>query len=129
LQTDAKIVFQCGFDVVWCTQYRAPVLIGQIEDRLPAIIAEVVEEKEARLAALEVRPAYVRLSVEVSPNLGIHRLVKAIKSRSAHVLRSEFPSLRTRLPSMWTNSYLVTTVGGGAPSAMIEQFLNEQKTR
>lgn len=69
------------------------------------------------------------MTIEISPKFGIHRLVKAMKARSATALRAEFPSLRSRLPSLWTNSYLVTTLGIGAPSSMIEQYVDEQKTR
>ena len=55
---------------------------------------------------------HVHLVVEVDPQFGVHRLVKAIKGRSSRVLREEFSWLRSRLPSLWTNSYFVATVGG-----------------
>jgi putative transposase len=114
---------------VWCTQYRAPVITDEIERRLSEIITEVAEEKGARLLTLDISPVHVHGVVEVSPRFGIHRLVKAMKSRSAGVLRTEFPSLRSRLPSLWTNSYLVTTVGAGAPGSMIQHYVDNQKTR
>jgi putative transposase len=41
-------------------------------------------------------------------------------------LRSEFPRLRSRLPSLWTNSYFVATVGG-APLSIIKQYIENQK--
>ncbi|MFQ9813921.1 MAG: transposase [Hominenteromicrobium sp.] len=34
--------------------------------------------------------------------------------------------LRTRLPSLWTNSYFVATVGG-APLEVIKQYSESQK--
>jgi hypothetical protein len=54
--------------------------------------------------------------VERDPQYGIHRLVKQIKDRSSRLLREEFASLKRRLPTLWTNSYFVATVGG-APSS------------
>jgi putative transposase len=57
---------------------------------------------------------HVHLLVEVDPQLAIHRLVKAIEGRSTRVLCQEFPWLQSRLPTLWTNSYFVATVGGGA---------------
>lgn len=60
---------------------------------------------------LETMPDYVHLLVEVDPQYGVHKLVKAIKGRTSRVLREEFPWLKTRLPTLWTNAYLVTTVG------------------
>lgn len=38
----------------------------------------------------------------------------------------EFHSLKTRLPTLWTNSYFVSTVGG-APLSVIKQYIENQK--
>ncbi len=56
------------------------------------------------MIALEVMPDHVHLLVEVGPQFGIHRLVKLMKGRSFHILRQEFPWLKSRLPTLWTNS-------------------------
>jgi hypothetical protein len=42
------------------------------------------------------RPLHLRMNVD--PSFGIHRVVKRMKGRSSHDLRSEFPSLKSRLP-------------------------------
>jgi putative transposase len=78
------------------------------------------------LIALEITPDHVHLLVEVDPQLGIHRLVKYIKGVTSHDLRKEFPSLSSRLPSLWTNSYFVSTVAG-APLEVIKQYVENQK--
>jgi putative transposase len=57
-------------------------------------------------------PDYVHLLVGCDPQVGIHRLVKLLKGSSAHALRAEFPALKRRLPSLWTNAYFVSSVGG-----------------
>lgn len=75
---------------------------------------------------MEIRPDQVHLLVEVDPQFGIHRLVKYIKGVTSHELRKEFNSLRTRLPSLWTNSYFCSTVGG-APLEVIKQYVENQK--
>ncbi len=64
--------------------------------------------------------------VEVDPQFGIHRLVRLIKGRSSRLLRQEFPALKSRLPTLWTNSYFVSTVGG-APLAVIKKYVENQK--
>jgi putative transposase len=125
----AKVSFHCTFDVVWCTQYRAPVLDTDIAERLKVLIGDVVTHKNAWLVRADVTPACVHLVLEVSPQLGVHRLVKAIKAHSARVLRTEFPSLRSRLPSLWTNAYLVATTGRQPPSVQIQSFIAQQPTR
>ena len=72
-------------------------------------------------------PDHVHLLLDVDPQLGIHKAVKAIKGKSSRVLRSEFKSLTTRIPSLWTNSYFVSTVGV-APLSVVKQYIESQKT-
>ena len=57
-------------------------------------------------------PDHVHLLVTCDPKYGIHRLAKQIKGRSSRLLRQVFPTLRSRLPTLWTNSYFVATTGG-----------------
>jgi putative transposase len=128
VRTNASFAFACAYQVVWCPKYRRPVIGGRLETRLKQIIAEVIEEKGAWLIELETMPDHVHLVVEVDPQLGVHRLVKAIKGRSSRVLREEFPWLKSRLPSLWTNSYFVTTVGGASLS-VIKRYVEAQKDR
>jgi len=71
-------------------------------------------------------PDHVHLLVDVAPQFAIHRLVKVMKGRSSRLLRQEFPQCRTRLPSLWTNSYFVSTVGGAA-LAIIKKYIENQK--
>jgi putative transposase len=66
--------------------------------------------------------------VEVDPQFGVHRLVKAIKGRSSRALREDFPWLRSRLPSLWTNSYFVVTVSR-ARLSVIKRHVETQKDR
>lgn len=84
---------------------------GRIEARLKEIVREVLDEKGAWLVKVEVMPDHVHLLVEVDPRLGVHRLVRAIKGRSSRLLREDLPALKSRLPTLWTNSYFVATVG------------------
>ena len=69
---------------------------------------------------------HVHLLLEIDPQYGVHKAVKQIKGYSSHILRIEFPWLKSRLPSLWTNSYFVSTVGG-APLAVIRQYIEDQK--
>lgn len=128
LRSNSNITFQCAFHVVWCPKYRRRVLGGRVETRLKEIVREVVSDKEAWLVEMEVMPDHVHLLVEVDPQFGVHRLVKAIKGRSSRVLREEFPALKSRLPTLWTNSYFVATVGG-APLEQIKTYVQNQKNR
>ena len=124
--TNNNIAWVCKYHVVWTPKYRRKVLTEEIAKRLKEIAYEVCQEREAKIIELEVMPDHVHLLVEVDPQYGIHRLVKQIKGRSSRLLRSEFTSLKRRLPTLWTNSYFVATVGG-APLSVIKQYIENQK--
>src|SRR5882724_8639181 len=111
-KSNNNVVYSCKYHVVWCPKYRRSVLVNGVDDRLKEIIQDVCTESRAEILELEVMPAHIHLLVEVDPQYGMHRLVRAIKGRSSRLLRQEFPWLKSRLPTIWTNSYFVSTVGG-----------------
>ena len=121
-----NVVYSCKYHVVWCPKYRRKVLVDGVDERLKEIAQAVAEEMRFEIVEMEVMPDHVHMLVEVDPQLGIHKAVKRIKGRSSHDLREEFPWLRRRLPSLWTNSYFVSTVGG-APLAIMKQYIEDQK--
>jgi putative transposase len=75
---------------------------------------------------LEVMLDYVHLLVQVDPQFGIHWLVRLLKGRSSQLLRQEFPRLKSRLPTLWTNSYFVSTTGG-APVELVKRYIEGQQ--
>lgn len=97
-----------------------------IETRLKDMIRQVCQEHHAEVEDLEVMPDHVHLLVSIDPQFGIHRLVKLIKGRSSRLLRQQFPVLKRKLPTLWTNSYFVGTTGG-APLRLIKQSIEQQK--
>ena len=125
-KSNKNVVYSCKYHVVWCPKYRRGVLVTGVDARLKDIIQSVCAESRAELLKLEVMPDHVHLLVEVDPQYGIHRLVRQIKGRSSRLLRQEYPWLKSRLPSLWTNSYFVSTVGG-APLEVIKQYIENQK--
>lgn len=126
LKSNHNVVYSCKYHVIWCPKYRRPVLVEGIDERLKAIIRDVATETRSDVIELEVMPDHVHLLVEVDPQFGIHRFIKMAKGRSSRFLRQEFPWLRSRLPTLWTNSYAVLTVGG-APRAVIKRYVENQK--
>ena len=97
-----------------------------MDKRLKEIIQQTAAEFEATIIELEVTPDHVHLLCEVDPQFGVHRLVGYMKGRSSRQLRQAYSWLRSRLPTLWTHSYFVATVGG-APLSMIKQYIENQK--
>ena len=76
---------------------------------------------------MEIMPDHVHLLMEVDPQFGIHKAVNHIKGITSFNLRKEYKHLTTKLPTLWTNSYFVSTVGG-AHLEIIKQYIESQKT-
>lgn len=125
-KSNNNVVYSCKYHVVWCPKYRRKVLVDGVDVRLKELIQETCNKLHVVLLEMEIMPDHVHLLLEVNPQYGIHKAVKQIKGYSSKVLREEFPCLRTRIPTLWTNSYFVSTVGG-APLAVIKQYIENQK--
>ncbi len=121
-----NITHDCHYHVVWCPKYRRRVLTHPIQERFKELAKQVCSERNAEIISIEAMPDHIHLVVSVDPQYGIHRLVKQIKGRSSRVLRIEYPELKRRLPTLWTNSYFVATTGG-APIAVIRKYVESQK--
>ena len=121
-----NITYSCKYHVIWCSKYRRKVLVEEVGQRLKELIVGVASELRVDIIEMEIMPDHVHLLLEVDPQFGIHRAVKNIKGKTSKILRAEFISLRTRLPSLWTNSYFVATVGE-APLEVIKQYIESQK--
>ena len=111
-RSNRNIVSHCHYHVVWCPKYRRKVLVNGIDERLKGLIQENVERWGQEFVQVEVMPDHVHLLAGCDPQFGIHRLVKFVKGATAHQLRQEYPTLKHKLPSLWTNSYYVGTTGG-----------------
>ena len=119
-------VFSLKYHVVWCPKYRRSVLTPPVDGRLKELLAEVAAEHGMTIHAAEVMPDHVHLFVESDPTLCVAEIVNRFKGRSSHVLRQEFPSLRSRLPTLWSRSYFASTVGAVSEQT-IRRYIEAQK--
>ena len=125
-KSNNNVIYSCKYHVVFCPKYRRPVLVDGVDDRLKELIKETCDQLNVEIIEMEIMTDHVHLLMEVAPQYGIHKAVKRIKGYSSRVLRQEFPWLKSRIPTLWTNSYFVSTVGG-APLSVIKQYIEDQK--
>ena len=125
-KSNNNVIYSCKYHVVFCPKYRRPVLVDGVDDRLKKLIKETCNQLNVEIIEMEIMPDHVHLLMEVDPQYGIHKAVKRIKGYSSRVLRQEFSWLKSRIPTLWTNSYFVSTVGG-APLSVIKQYIEDQK--
>ena len=128
-KSNNNVIYSCKYHVVFCPKYRRPVLVDGVDDRLKELIKETCDQLNVEIIEMEIMPDHVHLLMEVDPQYGIHKAVKRIKGYSSRVLRQEFPWLKSRIPTLWTNSYFVSTVGGAPLSVIkLERLQNIRST-
>ena len=123
---NAGAVFSLKFHLVWCPKYRRPVLAGRVDERLKELLTEVATEHGMTIHAMEVMPDHVHLFVEADPTLCVAEIVNRLKGRTSLILRQEFPSLRSRLPTLWSRSYFAATVGA-VSEGTVRRYIEAQK--
>lgn len=119
-------VYSCQYHVVFCPKYRRPVLDNGVDERLKELILQQQEEYGYLVLGMEVMPDHVHLLLDVNPQVGIKSVVSKIKGFTSHELREEFPSLKSRLPTLWTRSKFVSTVGSVSMSVVMK-YIEDQK--
>ncbi len=126
--SNAGAVYSLGYHLVWCPKYRKPVLVGQVEVRLKELLAERCSERGWEIVALETMPDHVHLFVRADPTDAPAYIANQLKGYTSRVLRREFPHLRSALPTLWSRSYFVSSVGAVSES-MIRRYIEDQRTR
>lgn len=122
-----NIVYSCKHHVVWCSKYRRKILTDGVDVRLKDLLLEYAKKISVDILEIEILPDHIHLLIEVDPQFGIHKAIKLLKGYTSKVLRSEFPFLRTKLPTLWTNSYFITTADSVSLET-IKKYIENQKT-
>ena len=104
-------VYDLGLHVVWCPKYRRRVLGGRVAARLRELIEAKATERGWEIIAVEVMPDHVHLFVKHEPKASASYVANQFKGYTSRVLREEFPHLRSRMPTLWSSSLFVASVG------------------
>jgi putative transposase len=123
---NAGAVFSLKYHLVFCPKYRKPVLQGAVAERLKTLLAEKATALQVTLHTLEVMPDHVHLFVESDPGLAPAKLAAQFKGYTSRLLRQEFRFLRSQLPSLWSRSYYIGSVGH-VSAATVRRYIEHQK--
>lgn len=121
-----SIVYSCQYHVIFCPKYRRPVLVDGIDDRIKELILEGQTEYGYEVIEMEVMPDHVHLILDVDPRLGVNNIVGKIKGYTSHTIRTEFPSIKSRLPSLWTRGKFISSVGS-VSLEVVKAYIENQK--
>ena len=123
---NAGAIFGLKYHIVWCPKYRRKVLTEQIANRLRELLYHKTKQLNMQIHALEIMPDHVHLFVESDPTWAVAGITNALKGYTSRILRQEFPSLRSRLPTLWGRSYYAGTVGH-VSEATVRKYIESQK--
>ena len=119
-------LYNIGFHIIWCPKYRRKVLVDGIDERLKELLLEKAKNLEIQIDQMEVMPDHVHLFVKCKPTLAVHHIINQLKGYTSVILRREFPKLKSRLPTLWTRSYYVESVGHISEET-IRKYIEDQK--
>lgn len=120
------MVFSCQYHVVFCPKYRRKVLVNGIDERLKEVFPDIAASCGCSILQMEVMPDHVHLLVDLAPGIGIEDFVAKLKRQSSHIIRSEFPYMKSRLPSLWTRGKFISSVGAVSLD-VVKQYIESQK--
>lgn len=124
--SDGRMIYSCQYHVIFCPKYRRPVLEGNISEKLKQLILEKQKEYGYDVLDMEVMSEHVHLVLDINPKKGVVTVVNMIKGYTSHELRKEFPALKSRLPTLWTHSKFISSVGS-VTLEVVKKYIEEQK--
>ncbi len=125
-KTGSHLTYSCQYHVIFCPKYRRKVLTAPIDTRLKELLLQIAEQYQFSILEMEVMPDHVHLLIDCNPRFGIMEAVTKLKGISSRILRDEFPVLKQRIPSLWTRSSFISSVGA-VSLEVVKQYIEDQK--
>ena len=114
------------YHFIWCPKYRRPVIVGAVAKRMDKLLKQKCLELKCTIIELAIRPDHIHIFLQAPPTISPNLLVGQLKGFTSHEIRKEFPKIKSRMPTLWTRSYFVSTHGHVSDEAIIK-YINEQK--
>lgn len=120
------LTYSCQYHVIFCPKYRRKIFKPPYDTILKEKFLKIAEQYSFEIIEMEVMPDHVHLLIDCNPRFGISECIKKLKSISAHEMRGEYPEFKSKLPTLWTRSAFVSTVGS-VSLEVVKQYIEDQK--
>jgi putative transposase len=127
-KSGASSVYSLKYHLVFCPKYRKHILVGDVETRLKELLTEKALQLGVEIHIMETMPDHVHMFIETSPIKPLNYTVSQLKGFTSRMLRKEFPHLKSKLPSLWTRSYYIGSIGHVSEKT-VRQYIANQKTK
>lgn len=127
LDNNNHSVFAMYYHLVLVIKYRRNVIDDVISNRLREIFENI--QPSYNIAAQEWNhdKDHVHMFLNCLPTQSPADIMQNIKGFTSKILREEFEQL-SKMPSLWTRSYFVSTAGNVC-SETIKKYVENQKSR
>jgi len=119
-------VYNINYHIIWCVKYRKKLLVGNLELRLKELLLQKAKDIDVTIKKMETDKDHIHMFISASPTSGIHWIVQQFKGVTSRILRQEFSDARTKVPSLWTRSYYVETIGHISEDIILK-YIEDQK--
>lgn len=120
------LIFSCQYHVVFTPKYRRKVLVNQTASKLKELILAKQTDFHFNLIEMEIMPDHVHLLISVNPKYGVYSVISKLKGFTSFTLRSQDPKLKSRLPTLWTRSSFISSVGSVSLD-VVKKYIENQK--
>lgn len=125
-KTSNTCVYNCSYHFIWATKFRRKVLNAEMQETLKKLIIEKCEAMDWKIKALETCEEHIHLFISTGPNCAPQFIIGQIKGYTSRIMRDMYPVLKQKLPTLWTRSYYVDTVGCLREDT-IKKYIEQQK--
>lgn len=119
-------VYNTCYHIIWCTKYRRNVLQPHIQEKLKELLNEKAKGIGVKIESMETMEDHIHIFVSANPTLAPHYIVQQFKGFTSHELRKHYPEVKSKLPTLWTRSYYIETIGHISEDT-IKRYIENQK--
>ncbi len=113
------------YHIVWITKYRRRKFVQVHRLRCREIIYSICSEYEWIPETFEVSADHVHLYLVTEPVDRPCDVVAILKSKSASILKVEFPELQSGKGHIWARGYFISSVNDRTTSRIINSYIRD----
>ena len=125
-KSSEHLKYLCRYHVVFCPKYRRKIFTDDIGESLKTVFLDTAANHNFEILEMEVMPDHVHLLIDCNPRYGIMQCIKDLKRESSYILIRKFPSIRRRIPCLWTRGSFVASVGSVSLD-IVKEYIESQK--
>lgn len=121
------LIYNCKYHVIFCPKYRRRILKNGLDDFVRNLFIKIAAKYQFDIIEMEIMPDHVHMLISCNPRYGIMNCVKVLKRYSVQEMHQFDPTLKHRLPTIWTRGAFIATIGTVSMD-VIQEYIKTQKT-